>query len=128
MHDGMNAALPGHGDEGHEIPAFFSLPTPCAMLDRAGRVARCNGEWSARQGVVSTLIPVGENFVEAVRAVSRGGHAAAGLEGVLAGGQAEYGCDLCVDEAAGVWIRLLAARDPAGSGSGGGGWGRDRCW
>jgi PAS domain S-box-containing protein len=63
------------------------------------------------------LIPVGENFVEAVRAVPRGEHAAAGLRGLLAGTTAEYGCDLCVDEAAGVWIRLLAARDPAGAGS-----------
>ncbi|MEK6704037.1 MAG: ATP-binding protein [Planctomycetota bacterium] len=90
----------------------MALATPCALLDRSGRVEMANAAWESHQ---KRLAPIGGNLVDAFATVGGGEPAARGLRDLIAGDGSQFACDLCVDEANDVWIRLFASRDPGGA-------------
>ncbi len=100
--------------EGTPSASLFSLPTPCATLDRTGRVEFTNEAWATRPGTLASLVPVGRNLIEVLSGLSWGGIAAHGMRELVSGERSELTCDLCSDGSSG-WTRLLASRDHSGT-------------
>jgi len=100
--------------QGHDS-FIFALPTPCALLDRTGRIEFANAAWATRVGTHLPLAPAGRNIFETLSTLPGGAPAAQGVRELLAGHRPEFSCDLCVSDISGAWIRIFATRDQSGS-------------
>ena len=94
---------------------IFALPTPCALLDRTGRIEFANAAWASRVGTLVPLTPAGRNIFETLSSLPGGSPVSQGVRELLAGNRPEFSCDLCVSDVSGAWIRLFAVRDTSGS-------------
>ncbi len=92
--------------------ALLNLPTPCVLLDKAGRIEFANGAWAGAHGRLLPLAPAGRNLAAALESLPSAGAAAEGIREVVSGRRSEFTCDLCVDGEANAWLRLFASRAP----------------
>jgi PAS domain S-box-containing protein len=94
--------------------AVFALPTPCALVDGAGRVGFANAAWTTAQGSLPLLVIPGESFLDALAHLPSGRPAAEGLRQLLAGHRPDFTCELSTDTSTGAWAKVFAARDAGG--------------
>ncbi len=108
MSDSVGPAIGGYKPEDSMV---FSLPTPCAILDRTGSVVSTNVAWSNRRSSTGIWASSGENLIDLLSVMPLGGLAAQGLRELLGGHRADFTADVCSED--GNCIRLFGCVDSA---------------